>query len=184
MHGTSLLSAASPSLPLAGALAARLLLAGAPPTRLPRAGSRLAAARWSAFVAVAALVWRRFDPTCAGLPVRRAASPGSRARASSYHLGVDGISLLLVLLTTFLIPVVILASLDRDRRRASRSFYVALLLLETGMIGVFLALDLFLFYVFWEVMLIPMYFLIGVWGGERRIYAAIKFFLFTWSARC
>jgi len=96
----------------------------------------------------------------------------------SYHLGVDGISLLLVLLTTFLVPVVILASW-RSVSVNPKGYYISMLLLTTGMIGAFLALDLFLFYVFWELMLIPMYFIIGVWGGPRRIYAAVKFFLFT-----
>ncbi len=95
-----------------------------------------------------------------------------------YHLGVDGISLFLVLLTTFLTPLAILASWRGITARV-KEFYIMLLVLETGMVGVFLAWDLFLFFVFWEVMLIPMYFLIGVWGHERRIYAAIKFVLYT-----
>ncbi len=96
----------------------------------------------------------------------------------AYHLGVDGVSLLLVLLTALLIPVVILASW-RGISEHVKAFHVSLLLLTTGMIGAFVALDLFLFYVFWELMLIPMYFVIGVWGGPRRIYAAVKFFIFT-----
>jgi NADH-quinone oxidoreductase subunit M len=94
-----------------------------------------------------------------------------------YHVGVDGISLWLVLLTTFLMPVSVLASWHIEDR--VKEFFAFLLLLEVGMIGVFVALDFFLFYVFWEVTLVPMYFLIGVWGHERRIYAAIKFFLYT-----
>jgi len=98
--------------------------------------------------------------------------------AINYHLGVDGISLWLVLLTAFLTPVAILASWESITKRV-RAFYGLLLVLETGMLGVFLALDLILFFVFWEVMLIPMYFLIGAWGHERRIYAAIKFVLYT-----
>src|SRR3989449_581439 len=95
-----------------------------------------------------------------------------------FTVGVDGISLFLVLLTTFLMPLSILGSYAYITTR-ERGFYALLLVLTTGMIGVFVALDLFLFYVVWEVMLIPMYFIIGVWGGERRIYAAIKFFLYT-----
>ena len=95
-----------------------------------------------------------------------------------YYLGVDGISLFLVLLTTFLTPIVILASWEDIHRRV-REYLFFFLLLETGMLGAFVALDLFLFYVFWEVMLIPMYFIIGVWGGPRRIYAALKFILYT-----
>ncbi len=96
----------------------------------------------------------------------------------SYHVGVDGISLLLVLLTTLLSAVAILASFSAVTEK-TRGYYAFLLVLETGMLGVFVALDLFFFYVFWEAMLIPMYFLIGVWGGQRRIYAAVKFFLYT-----
>src|SRR5438445_6426468 len=95
-----------------------------------------------------------------------------------YHLGVDGISLFLVLLSTFLTPVAMLASWKSIEHRV-RGFFVSLLVLETGMIGVFVSLDLFLFFLFWEVMLIPMYFLIGIWGHERRIYAAVKFVLYT-----
>ena len=96
----------------------------------------------------------------------------------SYKVGVDGISLLLVMLTTILTPIAILFSFD-DVRKKTRLYYMSLLFLETGMLGVFFALDFFLFYVFWEGMLIPMYLIIGVWGGDRRIYAAVKFFLYT-----
>src|SRR6266571_794388 len=95
-----------------------------------------------------------------------------------YRVGVDGISLFMVLLTTFLTPLSVLGSYQYITKR-ERAFYALLLVLTTGMIGVFVALDLFLFYVMWEVMLIPMYFLIGVWGGENRLYAAIKFFIYT-----
>ena len=90
----------------------------------------------------------------------------------SYRVGVDGISLFLVLLTTFLTPLVVLFAWGDVEKRV-KEHMLFLLLLETGMLGAFIALDLFLFYVFWEVMLVPMYFLIGVWGGPRRIYAAI-----------
>jgi NADH-quinone oxidoreductase subunit M len=96
----------------------------------------------------------------------------------SYHVGIDGVSLFLVLLTTFLTPIVILASWGEIHRRA-KEYFVLFLLLETGMLGALVALDLFLFYVFWEVMLVPMYLLIGVWGGPRRVYAATKFVLYT-----
>ena len=95
-----------------------------------------------------------------------------------YHLGVDGLSILLVLLTTFLTPLSILSTWTAVEERV-KDFMLFFLLLETGMIGVFLAQDLFLFYVFWEFSLVPMYFLIGIWGGPRRIYAALKFFLYT-----
>jgi NADH-quinone oxidoreductase subunit M len=96
----------------------------------------------------------------------------------SYHLGVDGISLVLILLTTLLSVLAILGSWNSIKDRGL-AFFISLLILETGMLGVFVSLDLFLFYVFWEVQLIPMYFIIGLWGGVRRVYAAIKFFLFT-----
>ncbi len=159
---------------------ARSLLAAAARRARPRctAGSRSrAVARGTS--SCPALVW---------LALRRRPARASSSASSctwipqlgiSYHLGVDGISLLLVLLT------------DAAARRSSSSppgprstthvkgFRIALLLLETGMLGAFVALDLFLFYVFWELMLVPMYFIIGVWGGERRIYAAMKFVLFT-----
>lgn len=96
----------------------------------------------------------------------------------NYHLGVDGISLFLVLLTTFLSAIAILSSWSAIQEKV-KGYMVTMLLLEAGMIGVFVSLDLFLFYVFWEGMLIPMYFLIGIWGGPRKIYATIKFVLFT-----
>jgi NADH-quinone oxidoreductase subunit M len=98
--------------------------------------------------------------------------------AIRYHVGVDGLSLWLVILSTLLTPIAILISW-RFIDRSVKEFYAFLLLLEVGLIGVFVSLDLFLFYVFWEVSLVPMYFLIGIWGHENRIYAAVKFFLFT-----
>jgi NADH-quinone oxidoreductase subunit M len=96
----------------------------------------------------------------------------------NYHLGVDGISLLLIFLTSFLTVICILASWNYITKRV-KEYHIFFLLLETGMLGCFMSLDLILFYIFWEAMLVPMYFIIGVWGGPRRIYAAIKFFLFT-----
>jgi NADH-quinone oxidoreductase subunit M len=95
-----------------------------------------------------------------------------------YHVGVDGLSILLILLTAFLVPLSVLASWSGITRRA-KEFHVFLLALEAGTIGVFASLDLFLFFIFWEAMLIPMYFLIGVWGHEHRVYAAVKFILYT-----
>jgi len=95
-----------------------------------------------------------------------------------YHLGIDGLSLFLVLLTTVLTPISILASWKSIDQRV-KGFFICLLVLETGVIGVFVSLDLFLFFLFWEMMLIPMYFLIGIWGHGRRIYAAVKFVLYT-----
>ena len=96
----------------------------------------------------------------------------------SYALGVDGMSILLVLLTTLISPIAILSSWTAIEDRV-KEYYAFMLLLETGMVGVFIALDLFLFYIFWEFTLVPMYFIIGIWGGSNRRYAAIKFFLYT-----
>ncbi len=96
----------------------------------------------------------------------------------NYYLGIDGISLFLVLLTTFLMPITILFSWGTIREKI-KEYMIFMLMLEAGIIGVFVALNLFLFYVFWEAMLIPMYFLIGIWGGKRRIYATIKFVIYT-----
>ena len=96
----------------------------------------------------------------------------------SYNVGADGISVLLVLLTTFLTPLTLLSSWNSIKKNI-KMFTFSMLLLEAGMLGVFISLDIFLFYIFWEAMLIPMYFIIGIWGGERRIYASVKFFIFT-----
>ena len=97
-----------------------------------------------------------------------------------YGMGVDGIAALLIFLTTLLGFIVIISSWYYVKDR-ERGFFISLLLLQVGMVGVFCATDIFLFYVFWEAMLIPMYFIIGIWGGPRKIYAAIKFFLFTFA---
>ncbi|MGH9557995.1 MAG: complex I subunit 4 family protein, partial [Bryobacteraceae bacterium] len=95
-----------------------------------------------------------------------------------YHVGLDGLSLWLVLLTTLLTPIAVLVSWKYIDHRV-KEFFAFLILLEFGLVGVFVSVDLFLFYVFWEISLVPMYFLIGIWGHERRIYAAVKFFLYT-----
>src|SRR3990170_1808134 len=95
-----------------------------------------------------------------------------------FYLGVDGASVLLILLTTLLSPIAIFSSWTAIQDRV-KEYMIFFLLLEVGMVGVFVALDLFLFYVFWEFSLVPMYFLIGIWGGQNRMYAAIKFFLYT-----
>ncbi|UCG51540.1 MAG: NADH-quinone oxidoreductase subunit M [Candidatus Latescibacterota bacterium] len=96
----------------------------------------------------------------------------------SYKVGIDGLSLFLVLLVTFIMPISVLSTFEAIKDRV-KEFHFCMLLLETAMVGAFVSLDLFLFYIFWEMMLIPMYFLIGMWGGERRVYATIKFFIFT-----
>ena len=126
---------------------------------------------------VSLLLYFHFDPANGGMQFEEATA-WIEAGAIQHHLGIDGISLFLILLTTFITPLAILSSWHSVTERI-RPYMICLLFLETGMIGVFAALDLALFYVFWEAMLIPMYFLIGVWGGERRVYAAVKFILYT-----
>jgi NADH-quinone oxidoreductase subunit M len=140
-------------------------------------------AKWIALVAtlieflVSVPLWWKFDVTTAAMQFQ-VARPWIAGWGVWFRLGLDGISLFMVLLTTFTMPLAVLGSFNYIREK-ERAYYGLLLVLTTGMLGVFLALDLFVFYVFWEIMLIPMYFLIGVWGGPRRLYAAIKFFLFT-----
>jgi NADH-quinone oxidoreductase subunit M len=148
-----------------------------------RDGRRDGVIRWAALAvslvtfADSLLVWRWFDPSRGDFQLveRHSWIP---AFGIDYALGVDGISLFLVVLTAFLTPLALLSSWESVHRKV-KEFSFFLLALEGAMIGVFLSLDLFLFYVFWEAMLIPMYFLIGVWGYERRIYAAVKFILYT-----
>ena len=141
------------------------------------------AAKWFAFavslldLAVSIPLWTRFDVSAAGFQFTEKV-PWVPAIGISYALGIDGISLLLILLTTLLTPVSLLFSVTHVEKSV-RAFSIAFLVLETGMLGSLAALDLALFYVFWEVMLVPMYFIIGIWGGAKRIYAAMKFFLFT-----
>ncbi len=121
--------------------------------------------------------WNTFNPDIAEFQFIERAE-WIRAIGADYHLGIDGISLLLILMTTALGAIAILYSWSAIQDRV-KEYYILMLLLQTGMLGAFMALDFFLFYVFWEVMLVPMYFLIGVWGSDRRLYAAIKFFLYT-----
>jgi NADH-quinone oxidoreductase subunit M len=121
-------------------------------------------------------ILNRFDGTQGEMQLLERV-PWMRFYGIEYFVGVDGISLFLILLTTFLMPIAILASWSVKDKIKEYLFFM--LILETGMLGAFVALDLFLFYVFWEVMLVPMYFLIGVWGGGRRIYAAVKFVIYT-----
>ncbi len=121
-------------------------------------------------------LWFRYDPSFGGMQFEEKAA-WIESLGIHYHLGVDGISLFLVLLTTFLTVICVLSSWGIEKNVKEYMFFF--LLLETGMLGALVSLDLFLFYIFWEAMLIPMYFLIGVWGGKERIYAAIKFFIYT-----
>jgi len=147
---------------------------------LPRGNDR--AVRVVAFVgmlidfAATLVLVQRFLPASGMQLVERV--PWVEAFGIEYHLGVDGISLWLLVLTGFIGPIAVLGSWNGIRERV-REFHFLLLLLQTGMMGVFASLDLFLFYVFWELTLIPMYFLVGVWGHERRLYAAYKFFVYT-----
>src|SRR3954466_15526361 len=122
-------------------------------------------------------LWWAFDPGNGGMQLVSSA-PWIPRGGIRYRVGIDGISLFMVLLTTVLMPLSVLASWTSITRR-ERAFYALMLTLLTGLVGVFIALDLFLFYVFFEVMLIPMYFIIGIWGGTNRLYAALKFFVYT-----
>src|ERR1700710_2242242 len=140
-------------------------------------------ARWTALwtsllVFVLSLVlWVKFDPSEAGFQFNERLTWMPEYKVG-YHMGVDGISVLFVLLSTLLTPLCILASWEAITSRV-REYMVAFLILETMMVGMFSALDFILFYVFFEGVLIPMFLIIGVWGGARRVYAAFKFFLYT-----
>jgi NADH-quinone oxidoreductase subunit M len=162
------------ALPIAGAL---LLFAVGDEARHEALIQRMALVVSVLVFAEALLLWMRFNPAAADFQFveRHAWIP---AFGITYAVGVDGISLLLVVLTGFLTPIALLSSWSSIHKK-TRAFCMAMLLLESAMIGVFLSLDLFLFYVFWDAMLIPMYFLIGIWGYDRRVYAAVKFLLYT-----
>jgi NADH-quinone oxidoreductase subunit M len=122
-------------------------------------------------------LWWAFDPAEGGMQLV-SSTPWIPQWGISYRVGIDGISLFMVLLTTVMMPLSVLASWS-SITRSERAFYALMLTLATGLVGVFIALDLFVFYVYFEVMLIPMYFIIGIWGGVNRLYAAIKFFIYT-----
>jgi NADH-quinone oxidoreductase subunit M len=152
-----------------------------------RENTQAANIRWTALgtslvTFVASLVlWANFDNSVAGLQMvhRFEWLP---AYGVSYYVGVDGLSLLLIILTTFIMPLAILSSFRSHifhERGREKLYYIFMLLLEWAMIGVFVVQDLVIFYIFWEVTLVPMYFLIGIWGAEKRVYAAVKFFLYT-----
>jgi NADH-quinone oxidoreductase subunit M len=162
-------------LPLAGVLIIALM---------PGSGPGAAKRFWSIGLAVALLeflvsipVLIAFDSSTAGMQFTEHTA-WIESLGISYSLGLDGISLWLVMLTTFFVPLCILCSFTYIQKKI-REYIISFLLIETAMIGTFLAMDLVLFYVFWELMLIPMFLLIGVWGGDRRIYSAVKFFLYT-----
>ncbi len=126
---------------------------------------------------ISLVVYARFDASLSSFQMTEVV-PWIPGLGISYRVGIDGISLWLVMLTTFLTPIVVLSAFESVEKRV-KGFYTLLLLLQTAMLGTFVALDAFLFYVFWEAMLIPMYFLIGIWGGKDRIYATMKFFIYT-----
>jgi NADH-quinone oxidoreductase subunit M len=127
-------------------------------------------------------LWAGFDAASAAPEFQfEVAAPWMPSLGIGYHVGLDGVALLLVMLTTVLTPVVILSAWKGVTERV-KEFLIAILVLETAMIGTFAALDLVLFYVFWEAMLVPMYLLIGIWGSKNRLYATVKFFVYTFAA--
>ena len=169
-------------IPLVGALA---LLAGG---RRPEGEDEMQSGTASRSATVATIffavefvlslgLWWAFDPSVSSWQ-QRFDIPWIPSWGARFTLGIDGIALMMVLLTTFIMLLSAIGSRTSIRQKTS-SYYMLLLVLTTGMLGVFMALDLFLFYVMWEVMLVPMYFIIGIWGGERRIYASLKFFIYT-----
>ncbi len=159
-------------LPIAGGVAVLML-----------GDRRIAAARWTALAASVAVLglcvplWQQFDVTTPALQFVEH-RPWIGAVNAWYHLGIDGIALPLIVLTAFMTPLVVIAAWSTIETRPAQ-FFAAFLIMEGLMIGVFAAADALLFYVFWEAMLIPMFLIIGVWGGARRVYATIKFFLYT-----
>ena len=162
-------------LPLAGALFC--LVVNGPKEAVERNCKSIALATSLATFLISLLLWARFDVTKAGFQFEEKAD-WVPALSIGYHMGIDGISLFFVLLSTLLTPICILASWESIHVRV-KEFMVAFLVLETFMVGMFCALDLALFYIFFEGVLIPMFLIIGVWGGPRRVYAAFKFFLYT-----
>ena len=148
---------------------------------LPR-GAERSARFWCTVAAAIEFVvslplWSKLVPGAPGFQFEEKV-PWIPSIGANYHLGVDGVSALLALLTTFMTLVSVISAWTAVEKRP-REFYALLLALEAGMLGTFFSLDLLLFYMFWEAMLIPMYLLIGIWGGQRRVYAAVKFFLYT-----
>jgi len=162
-------------LPLAGALFC--LVVNGPKEAVERNCKSIALVTSLATFLISLLLWARFDVTKAGFQFEEKAD-WVPALSIGYHMGIDGISLFFVLLSTLLTPICILASWEAIHVRV-KEYMVAFLVLETFMVGMFCALDLALFYIFFEGVLIPMFLIIGVWGGKRRVYAAFKFFLYT-----
>jgi NADH-quinone oxidoreductase subunit M len=168
-------------IPLLGALLiwAQLVAAGKGPRRaaVEQGARSVAFAVLVAEFVVSVGLWFSFDASTPGWQ-HVVNLPWIDPWNARFHLGIDGIALMMILLTTFIMPLSVLGSWTSIRTKQA-TFYILLLVLTTGMLGVFMSLDLLLFYVMWEVMLVPMYFIIGMWGGERRLYASIKFFIYT-----
>ena len=162
-------------LPLVGALFI-LTIQGTPEAAARNAKNTALCASGFTF-ALSLFVLARFDPSDDGFQLVEKVEWLPQL-GLYYHMGIDGISLFFVLLSTFLTPICILASWDAVKDRV-KEYMIAFLVLETLMIGTFCALDLFLFYIFFEAVLIPMFLIIGIWGGPRRIYSSYKFFLYT-----
>ena len=162
-------------LPLVGALFC--LIVNGPKEAVDRNCRSVAIVTTTATFLISLLLWVRFDPTKAGFQFEEKVAWVPSLNIG-YHAGIDGISLFFVLLSTLLTPICILASWESIKVRV-KEYMIAFLVLETFMVGMFCALDLALFYVFFEGVLIPMFLIIGVWGGKRRVYAAFKFFLYT-----
>ena len=163
--------AATIILPLAGGIALSFL-----PLSRESLARPCALAISSAVLAMTAYLWTSFDGSRAGMHFETRL-PWIEGLGTSFHLGVDGLSLPMLFLTALLTVVAVIAS--RSIKDRPRQYFTLLLMLEAGLCGVFVSLDLILFYLFWEVVLVPMYFLISIWGGEKRAYAAVKFFLYT-----
>ncbi|HET7903033.1 MAG TPA: NADH-quinone oxidoreductase subunit M, partial [Candidatus Eisenbacteria bacterium] len=164
-------------IPLAGALG----LVAVPGTE-PRQQKFVAFVTSLVTFALSLGLWFGFDPSAAAPEFQfEQRSPWIPTIGIGYHVGLDGVALLLVMLTTVLTPIVVLSAWRAVEERV-KEFMIALLVLETAMIGTFAALDLVLFYVFWELILVPMYLLIGIWGSQNRLYATIKFFVYTFAA--
>jgi NADH-quinone oxidoreductase subunit M len=175
-----------PVLLIVPVLAALIVWVGAAALESGTEAAGGAAARFARWVTLLAFLtefalsvglWWSFDPTIDGWQ-SLVSVPWITTWHVNFTLGIDGIAVVLILLTTLLMPLTVMGSWTSVRDKVP-TFYALMLILTTGMIGVFVSLDLFLFYIMWELMLVPMYFIIGIWGGERRIYASIKFFIYT-----
>ncbi|MEA3246922.1 MAG: NADH-quinone oxidoreductase subunit M, partial [Gemmatimonadota bacterium] len=179
MHYNSWILTALLALPVVGAVALAVQARSTPadPTTRTAAARKTALAFFAVEAVLSLGLWWSLDYNSTDWQAAVTAS-WIPSWGIYYRIGVDGIAALLILLTTLLMPLTVLGSWTSIREKPF-AFYALMLVLTTGMLGVFMALDLALFYVFWELMLVPMYLIIGIWGGQRRLYASLKFFLFT-----